>query len=78
MDPEQMGVYEQVEHDLRLALNSLSEQHMDEVAGIQEMRKLVRAAHEIAESVLLGRFSVIEQRDPLITRILRDIAKGSK
>jgi hypothetical protein len=38
MNPEQMGIYEQVERDLRMALKSLSEPYMDEIDGIQEMR----------------------------------------
>lgn len=55
MGPEQMAVYEQVERNLRMALKDLSEPHMDEVAGVQELRKLIRIAHDIAESTLLER-----------------------
>jgi hypothetical protein len=74
MDPEQLGVHEQVERELRMALKSLSEPYIDEVDGIQ----LVRVAHDIAEAVLQGLSTVIEQSDAVTYRILRTIAKGSK
>jgi hypothetical protein len=59
-----MGVYERVERDFRIALKSLLEPCMDEVAGVQELRKLAKVGHDIAESVLLERPIGLEQQEP--------------
>jgi hypothetical protein len=78
MNPEQMGVYEQVEHDLRMALKSLSEPYMNEVPCIREICELVRAAHDMAESVLLERPLSTEQLDQAIDNILQKITQRSR
>jgi|HubBroStandDraft_6_1064221.scaffolds.fasta_scaffold197331_3 hypothetical protein len=78
MNSEQRAVYEQVEHDLRMALKSLLEPYMNEVACIGDVRERVQAAHEIIERVLLERMAGMEQPDPVVDRILRKIAQDSK
>jgi hypothetical protein len=78
MNPEQRAVCEQTEHELRMALRSLLEPYMNEVAHVQEVRELIQQAHEIIESVMLERVAGLEQPDPVIDRILRKIAEDSK
>ena len=78
MSPEQRAVYEQVERDLRIALKSLSEPYMNDVAHIREVRDLVRSAHNLVESVLLERVAGREQHDPVIDAFLKKIAHDSK
>jgi hypothetical protein len=63
MSPEQRTVYEQIEHDLRMALKSLSEPYMDEVAHTPEVRELARIAHDLVESVLLDGITGRHQAD---------------
>jgi hypothetical protein len=55
VDSAQRGVYEQVEHDLRMALKDLQEAHMEDVARVREVRALIREAHAMVEFVLLGK-----------------------
>ena len=64
INPEQLrAVCEQAEHDLRMALKSLSEPNMNEGAHMREVRELVQAAHDIIESVLLDGVAGQEQED---------------
>jgi hypothetical protein len=55
MNPEQQSVYEQIESDLKLALDALSQPHMDDATCIREVRELVKGAHEIIGSILLAK-----------------------
>jgi hypothetical protein len=77
MNSEERAVYGQVEHDLRMALKSLLELHMNEVARIGDVREHIQAAHELIERVLLEGVAGMEQPDPVVDRILRKIAQDS-
>lgn len=75
MTPSQQAVYETVGHDLRTDLESLDDRAMDSVPGIHELRKAVRRAHDIIESVFVDGCGGPEQADRVIERTLRKIAK---
>lgn len=61
MTPEQRAGYEQVEHDLRMALVSLSGPYANEVAHIRKVRELMQQAHDIVEAVLLDRVTSLDR-----------------
>jgi hypothetical protein len=62
ISPEQLrAVCEKAEHDLRMALKTLSEPDVNEAAHMRELRGLVQAAHDLIESVLLDGVADVEQ-----------------
>jgi hypothetical protein len=67
MNPEQQAAYEQIESDLRLALDALSQPHMQHATCIDEVRELVKGAHEIIGAVLLAK-SLNDGLDPELAK----------
>jgi len=67
MNPEQQAVYEQIESDLRLALDALSQPHMQDATCIHEVQELVKGAHEIIGAVLLAK-SLNDGLDPELAK----------
>jgi hypothetical protein len=55
VDSQQRAIYERCEHDLRMALKSLLESSVDDIAHVREARELIQEAHDLVEFVLLGR-----------------------
>jgi hypothetical protein len=67
MNLEQQVVYEQIESDLKLALDALSQPHMDDATCIYEVRELVNGAHEIIGAVLFAK-SLNDGLDPELAK----------